>query len=137
MYDASLDQFATHSWYFPNLFRTLTTISWDGNFGVSRGESRSGNEYREFQDNPQKTYDNLLWNSDHGVLSSLSRRKDSDALLMANAVSTDSSFAMKESVTGSAQKAKEDDAKPKQESITPRKNFVETAFFFPDLKTDA
>jgi hypothetical protein len=167
MYDASLDQFKPHSWQKPAIWPGLyNTIYWTAKgFTKINSEEFNRREYEDLTV-PGKSYDRLLYSDSYGggyyrdgmvfsqtmAAESVIYNKKSaapppppspgeinqvkftppkivkDEEVMADTVL----FDMKTSKTGAG----------KQEtgngpSVQIRKNFNETAFFFPDLKTDA
>ena len=162
MYDASLDQFKPHGWSAFNIWpRLYNTISWMQNgFEAINSEeyNRRGNDYVTPM---AKSYDHLLLNSfvydeipGSGInvrirgLSNMAPSVVMDMTLEGKVAGvavaqktrkqTNSKFEEKESKADSVMYYTGMPSQP-QTANQPqiRKNFNETAFFFPDLKTDA
>lgn len=156
LYDASLDQFKPHSWNVPDIWPTyIGRIDWNSrsSFGqVQSWERYYGEEYKSYS----KSYDQLL--SPLSTASIRIRGRNSimykmDAVAAAPAgkiagVQLEQSNASDEVVVvgyGTRKKSTADTVQlvapaiqqETENSIQPRKNFNETAFFFPDLQTDA
>jgi uncharacterized protein YfaS (alpha-2-macroglobulin family) len=162
MYDASLDQFKPHSWNsLQNLWPTLSgSINWTANtFGDQNSEEADNIKYNAVSI-PAKSYDALIsngWNEGYF---------NNPRILIRGMASMSAAAPMLERrdevvVTGMGLKKDKSKASGKLEaeadtiafdmrtnkgmennpstspSIQIRKNFNETAFFFPDLKTDA
>ncbi|MES2892681.1 MAG: alpha-2-macroglobulin family protein [Bacteroidota bacterium] len=152
MYDASLDQFRAHSWSPLDIWPSLTdAVNWMSN-GFNAVNSEELHRYDwKYVDLKPKSYDRLL-GSGYGGFNEVvvvgygaTKRKD---LIGATA------RALQGRVAGIAveSKAEEDQAMDSgnansvssmpplaqkgQESVQVRKNFNETAFFYPDLQTD-
>jgi uncharacterized protein YfaS (alpha-2-macroglobulin family) len=198
MYDASLDQFAAHSWYAPSLYPYLNSyerFSGEGNFKIEQSDDNSFYKDITLQ-YYYKNYDRLNWGivaqetvykvgkkSDPlwwlngldygygdwngGYLSFNLNSRAAHATMVQSAPSpgwAEGSF-KKEDAKGALQevvvnangagkkraksKMADDkdgeadahnqggDAPDAPPAVQPRKNFNETAFFFPDLSTDA
>ncbi|MBS4066590.1 MAG: alpha-2-macroglobulin, partial [Chitinophagaceae bacterium] len=152
MYDASLDQFKPHAWTKPDLYGSNSLRnSWrDGGFDEVRS-------WEKYFDNPKvydyaKIYDELL--NPHRILSapkgyynfSIRSKVIPEGAAMANAQPDGdvTNFSLRLPVAKINQAGEKD-----PETILPpsnltdlgniqiRKNFSETAFFFPQLQTDA
>ncbi len=157
MYDASLDQFKTHNWYKPNIWPGLyNTIYWNINgFTKVNSEEFNRREY-EYLTAPNKSYDQLLTSEGGRYLEgyTLSMQKvsaapppspgnpaleekieeiKSDAVVSRSLAGKVAGVRVKESDTATNNEQKTTD----NSSVQIRKNFNETAFFFPDLRTDA
>jgi hypothetical protein len=150
MYDASLEQFKPHKWNTPSLWeKTISAGNWNGlsNFtaGQSQEKSTPNDDYISFD----KLYDEL------GIMSRMLRQLEGPILGVAvgrkgtgpvsnkardvelqEMSATDASLATPSADTASPPPIQPFN-KQNSESIQIRKNFNETAFFFPDLKTDA
>ncbi|MBL0355555.1 MAG: hypothetical protein IPP72_01090 [Chitinophagaceae bacterium] len=158
MYDASLDQFKPHGWNRLNIWPGLLhNINWTGNsFTILNSEIFNRREY-PYIDNVLKSYDRLLnaykrYALDDVVVAGYGRREKSlskkEAMPVAqvnaavpsadreNMVTTDVYDSLG-NVSGEKVILVEKTNQQKTESIQIRKNFNETAFFFPDLTTDA
>lgn len=158
LYDASLDQFKPHAWNTPFIWPSYVgRINWNSrsSFGpVQSWERYYAEEYKSYA----KSYDQLL--SPFSTASIRIRGKSSymdGALDAAPSVALEGKVAgvqlqqsnalnetvvvgygtKKKSITDSVQRI--DPSVPQEAGtpIQPRKNFSETAFFFPDLQTDA
>ena len=155
MYDASLDQFKPHNWRTPALWnKNISAGNWNGNINFSAVQSlekyNTDDQIKYFD----KRYDRLttLKGEYDRPMLRMSRGKDltgppmaapSDGRLQSSVsdamegkaagVQVESNQAMNEVVVKAATKKEStiDNA-----AIQIRKNFNETAFFFPDLKTD-
>ncbi|MEJ7589379.1 MAG: alpha-2-macroglobulin family protein [Ferruginibacter sp.] len=161
MYDASLDQFKKQSWNSLNIWPGLThRITWGENGFSSVNSEEYTRLYYHYWETARKTYDRLLpvfslSRLDEVVVVGYGTRKKSlqgaaetlesltkgvYAFNMAplQMATTDSMGDLNgEEKAGEDKSAVSISAKPKQDNIQVRKNFNETAFFFPDLTTDA
>ncbi len=159
MYDASLDQFKPHSWSKLNIWPGLyNAVNWTGN-GFEEMESEEYNkmDYDELS-GVAKTYDRLLSSSvgyhnirNKNINEALSGKvagiqlRGQSSLLLNQVKFTQPKIAgdeevMEDSISFKMKTSKEGNEKPEMRngtSVQIRKNFSETAFFFPDLKTDA
>jgi hypothetical protein len=165
MYDASLDQFRTHSWYAPNIWNDYTSsVYWnDDNFRAVVSHQKWIDD-QEYPGMPEWTYDRFIFsnysfgvgNALPGGASELQIRRETYGTLNitatqvrgdkmaslkftppilrkdADLMSVDSSALNEVVSVGYGTVANKDQAP----AIQPRKNFNETAFFFPDLRTD-
>jgi hypothetical protein len=146
MYDASLDQFKPHNWQTPSIWPTFRRLfSWNGtqNFDAVQSEVK-WNETRQV--NFEKVYDQFIFSTQGRrqivlrgartmapAASDLLQRlegKVAGVVVQNSKVADSASFS--EVVVAAIGKKEE----LKQAAIQPRKNFNETAFFFPDLRTD-
>ncbi|MBV4357080.1 alpha-2-macroglobulin family protein [Pinibacter aurantiacus] len=156
MYDASLDQFRDHAWEMPVVWPYSNLYAnWNGrnNFvSVLSGEKYSYDNNNVFF---EKNYDVLITSNDIRVRSMLAapgtmlqgRVAGVDAKANDEVVVVGYGTAKKKDVAGALPyiairgDASADSVTPNREeetAATPiRKNFNETAFFLPDLKTDA
>ncbi|MEO6732277.1 MAG: alpha-2-macroglobulin family protein [Ferruginibacter sp.] len=163
MYDASLDQFKKHDWPEMNIWpASQRSVTWmENGFSAVNSEEYNKKHYAYVNSKP-KSYDRLLFFSHYGlnevvVVGYGTQRKKS----MTNEVSrelqgrvagiaADNANAapsvvqqLSDSVAEQNQADKEEttsnteNIQPKEAAVQIRKNFNETAFFFPDLKTDA
>ncbi len=161
MYDASLDQFKPHNWAALNIWPTLyTSLNWTGNgFDAVNSEEYERNE-NDYLSLPEKTYDQLLFanNSDLNdvIVTGYAAVKRKDVtgsvseVRVANAAPQISQDKFTLNKSAKKEELKEGEiieqdsvvltVNNQQQTINQpqiRKNFNETAFFFPDLKTDA
>lgn len=142
MYDASLDQFQMHQWRFPGLFREVSGILWEGDANFKEGDSESlDNHNRPYPVSPEVEYDQLHWTLyGIGTVRQYSMKTEQMAMSAPPAAMVDSAAAAvdeeyvtaKKNITGAVAVVK---PRPEGQPV-PRKNFAETAFFIPDLKTD-
>lgn len=150
MYDASLNEFKPHRWYMPHLWRSYTsTQAWGGtnNFEVAESQNRSfGLPQREVK---PRIYDRLYSMYEEEVyangavrgIATLAKSARNDALqaekVTAPTVAGDREPASDESANYQGEETTEPAPPPAPPSIQVRKNLAETAFFFPELQTDA
>jgi len=144
MYDASLDQFAMHNWEIPALYPVFSeSTPWiSAGFGSASGQERPGDVLARFD--YLKVYDQLMEEGKSQVV-----RKSMmnimplhmEAQPMASAISRTFKNAGDMSVQAEVMAKKGGAAAEDNESapqpVQVRKNFNETAFFFPDLRTDS
>ncbi len=144
MYDASLDQFKPHSWNKPPIYENYySRDSWQGNTSFGAEQSQQKWYQEKHKEVRIKQYDVFIWQ--HGFdLYDMDPRKRAVGQMevAAPAMFADSgvipAIMIQKNTTGAVVTKKEEAAKPMDNSsIQIRKNFNETAFFFPDLKTDA
>jgi hypothetical protein len=152
MYDASLDQFVAHSWSKPSLYPTLyMNKSWSGrtNFIAVQADRKNINtDYQSFH----KEYDQLETASEMESYGGLMReermmysraKKTAPQMVEAAApaaagnreVANDAAMKDEESVIQDSTAISNSPAPAAQSSV--RTNLNETAFFLPELQTDA
>ncbi len=157
MYDASLDQFKAHNWLLPNIWPTYNNDnSWNG---VQNFSSVTSNE--KWLPTTQgrsllKEYDAFI-GEESPIIYELKRtfalqRKPEEAAVSDSAmiavpgnnlnevVVTAYDVQKKKNLTGAVSKVNNNEPIENESSGYPiqvRKNFNETAFFFPDLRTDS
>lgn len=136
MYDASLDEFVKHQWAVPAIWPVFNShLSWETNqaFRLKNGWWISLNqdvEYRTYR----KQYDEII---------SLSEERNNVLMRMASAriVEEDAyTFTKSEGMAIESEDAMDTSVQEtREESVVQptRKDFRETAFFFPDLRTQA
>ncbi|MEP6628780.1 MAG: hypothetical protein ABJA32_12385, partial [Ginsengibacter sp.] len=162
MYDASLDQFQPHSWSALNVWPTFSGYNaWQGrqNFISVQSIEKYWNE--PYVQQKEKTYDALNYlpnNFNNGVnirvrgISSIAQsapgaapgmvqREVSDQEVVVTALSGKSKGVSVDTVNGTPDfgvvaPPKKEYSPLDQSQIQIRKNFNETAFFFPELRTD-
>jgi len=153
MYDASLDQFKPHQWNKPDLFPVnYLRNNWNGG-----GFTKIASDQKEWQINHEnpflKEYDKLISISDNdrmGWAGGIGLRKPTilanDQMVAAAAPEGEAKVMKREANQQKAFetdtirfnfKSKRGETKTSNEKSSIRTNFNETAFFFPDLKTDA
>ncbi len=150
MYDASLDEFRRHEWVIPPIWdERYSSIFWNDLAAfalrhVQQVYTGTPRDYKGFV----KTYDRLI--SLPGALDEVivtgygGRRslRESSVSMMAAPVAAESAaneqVQMKVSLSSeqSVKKDEEEPAKPEQVDQPVRKDFRETAFFFPQLRTN-
>ena len=151
MYDASLDQFKPHSW---NALTALWPTNssgtiWDAdNFTSIQSEEKNGFK-TDYEQPVSKSYDALANNGWNEVYqeSIMYMRSEGNAAPVADSASvapttTGISFTPPKIVKDEELKTKEETVSNEQgtgnnPAVQIRKNFNETAFFFPALSTDA
>ncbi|PSL48815.1 MG2 domain-containing protein [Chitinophaga niastensis] len=162
MYDASLDAFRPHSWAVPSIYPYMYGVlrfNGTGNFGMDVSELLYLKHDKDYVSN-DKSYDEL--NLFGWMMDEIRRRdvmyesvkggarKPAQARMMmksnkADAVMAYAAAPAPASLQGRVAGVALDSAPQKEEAvpktdntdnITIRKNFQETAFFFPDLHTD-
>lgn len=146
MYDASLDQFADHSWSVPNIWeRNIDMSQWSdrSNFTAVNSEERVFGE--PSKDVTVVEYDQLKTNDNYGGY--FTKRITTGVAVRGVAAPAAQEFAREEKLTDASiasQAGNKDEAADSAQpaprtgnTIQPRKNLNETAFFFPDLHTDA
>ncbi|WP_240627954.1 alpha-2-macroglobulin family protein [Terrimonas sp.] len=163
MYDASLDQFKPHRWVVPNIWPQYYAYSnWDGRQSFTDIQSEERNTFPVDNAYYEKNYDRLITVSvmpgslqDVVVVGygggrkravarmaapMISKNEMAEGLVSASEAEGDSaeySKMQKKSLTGSVVIVENKNTENKNLPVTTtRKNFNETAFFFPDLKTD-
>jgi uncharacterized protein YfaS (alpha-2-macroglobulin family) len=147
MYDASLDQFYPHQWSFPSLWEgSPDNNPWTGNLNFTSNESVNRNIYDAEETVVVKTYDKLRGITEsytaferlEGRVSGV-RAMNGVADAAAPPVAEFSKIKDQSSRSKQEQQARTDTANTNTNTpgIQPRKNLNETAFFFPDLKTDS
>lgn len=154
MYDASLDQFQPHSWQMPSLWETFASkASWEGAMNFMAVQSLERYFQQMVYAPVEKIYDQLgvaLFRGGYGG--------GRPGVVMHNRLAKDASapapvaMAMEESkmdpdgsrgiveqgeMYAQAEKVPKVPKTTAPDAVQIRKNFNETAFFFPDLKTDA
>jgi uncharacterized protein YfaS (alpha-2-macroglobulin family) len=152
MYDASLDQFKPHSWEEPSLWDHYSAKQpWNGSSCFATAQSRERNINEGGAKYFAKSYDELgvpVFGrpGDVPVAGMAIRRMGAPMLAAAAPAEMDKSS----NVAFKKELSPDDQAPPKNEiadstavtqqpsgEVQIRKNFNETAFFFPDLHTDA
>jgi uncharacterized protein YfaS (alpha-2-macroglobulin family) len=152
MYDASLDQFKPHSWEEPSLWDYYSAKQpWNGSSCFATAQSRERNINEGGAKYFAKSYDELgvpVFGRPGDVpVAGMAMRKMGEPML---AAATPAEMDKSSNVAFKKEIAPEEQASPKNEiadstatnqqasgEVQIRKNFNETAFFFPDLHTDA
>jgi len=165
MYDASLDQFKPHNWDEPVIWPVYSNYSfWNGNFNFIQVQSNQRRNEADPGKYLDKRYDVLLSNRFYGVgerflfdaaaptirirgnkqiandelqeVAVAAQRKQRVDGILGNAVYYDTVANLKgaDAFTSGLESEKSQQQGPE---VQIRKNFNETAFFFPDLHTDS
>nr|WP_294906248.1 alpha-2-macroglobulin family protein [uncultured Lacibacter sp.] len=154
MYDASLDQFKTHQWNKPDLFPiNYLQSNWSGaGFAMINSQERNWNddsfsafdkEYDELESIADRTPTHIRYQARESRAKSETLSAPAPAMQdgesLNEVVVVGFGTQKKQSITGSVQRIEDTIKQPlKNDNNTKiRTNFNETAFFFPDLKTDA
>jgi hypothetical protein len=153
IYDASLDQLYMHRWYKPEIWRMQNAYydkTYDINFSFSVAEVKYGTGFN-FK-SLEKTFDRLKGANGTfialggGLLGATVRGQRAEkttmltgAVAAAMIAPSANDPALNDVVVVGYGQYKGSEEPPKEASRVPavRKNLVETAFFFPDLRTDA
>ncbi len=158
MYDASLDQFKPHNWSALNIWLSLyNPVSWmENGFGAVNSEEYNKRVYEYLTADP-KSYDRLLpvfsYYGNEIIAVGYGVRKKSMEKEMRDVPSAaplqEVAMANQMNKLAPPKIVKDEESRadtvatpgnksiPNNNAIQVRKNFNETAFFFPDLKTDA
>ena len=155
MYDASLDQFKKQTWVPLNIWPDYySSDKWQGTQNFSSVQSNQKWSWESNHPQKNKSYDQLMtWNSGYGnnLYKSMQGRASGIAIQPSlNAPPSNDLADVVVTGLGTIQKQKElgytvpiisrDNSTIKDNSglanIQTRKNFNETAFFYPDLRTD-
>lgn len=156
MYDASLDEFRPHTWSFNPINRPTYYSNLSKNSSQSFGTTnfRLFNNFYTSASHPQQGFDQLNWfgfyfgRTNHYLMRSKNNQMPAVAMMVEDSAELEETVVVgygtktKESLTGSVNKISEDGAEEDKlqvdsENIQIRKNLNETAFFFPQLQTDA
>ena len=152
MYDASLDEFRRHEWQVPGIWTdNHSSIFWNDQVTFSQRPAQqvytgTGRDYKDFT----RTYDRLISLpgavdevivTGYGGRRSLRESMSMRAAPMAAEAAANDQVQMKVgfSADQSVKKDEEEPAEqgpPEQADQPVRKDFRETAFFFPELRTD-
>ncbi|HNO70202.1 MAG TPA: alpha-2-macroglobulin family protein, partial [Bacteroidia bacterium] len=146
MYDASLDAFVPHQWYF-NIYPTYySTINWETNqFINDRSSFFVSKNWNKFYPNPYKVYEKLNWfdyDATRGIrfdkaYSAAPNAAPQEALMKGESIQTNNDMADTDEKKEKSKNEPDDKTEKKSSpAIIPRKNLSETAFFFPQLQTD-
>ncbi len=145
MYDASLDAFKPHNWHF-NIFNfNYYHNYWDAQNAFVENSGITYQEYEPYEYPPLRTYDLLNWKNIYtqGFNYVLTRGKSFGGVMQAMDGEFAEASAVEETQIVTIDKDEATTPPPtSQGDKTPdevpvRKNLQETAFFFPDLKTNA
>ncbi len=152
MYDASLDQFQPHSWTLPSIWNKS---AFPKLFNGDRGFTSMHSQNKDFEEPDvyvNKVYDEMMatmgmlvyaeramYSRNKGVPGAMQVAEERGFMNQAAPAALDSTVADKSKINGDWNKEGEESQNKKQEnaSIQIRRNFNETAFFIPDLKTDS
>jgi len=146
MYDASLDVFRPHQWSFDLYQRFFPTVSWDVNdaFTLASGTSWTRPHPTEgylFPSEYRLNWFGMYFHGGYGYRNRYGNLKDSPVMMQAEGSAVPSEDASGAgSVPGSETPAVTPPRIPAAEPEQPfgvRRNFTETAFFYPSLITDS
>jgi uncharacterized protein YfaS (alpha-2-macroglobulin family) len=151
LYDASLDQFTPHEWYF-DIYKKYTLFSdWDNQqtFTLSEAELIA-NDWNKYLSAPLMEYDQLNWFGYEGAgihtfmgrsMGGMTKARFKKGAM--NETMQEQDLISSETMMPAPLKEEKSmgaNAKTEQKenlgSIAARKNFSETAFFYPQLETD-
>lgn len=153
LYDASLDQFKPNNWDFSIYKNYYSTLGWETNlaFGTSSAQLFS-KDWNVFPDGVFRTYEQLNWfgynafNYSHGlqvrgVAGKQVMYSAADDMAQSSAIGIEPKATSEQHENANTPN---DQLKKNKNSSTPpaapvqvRSNFAETAFFYPQLETDA
>jgi hypothetical protein len=144
MYDASLDVFATNTWSFNLYSYTGSGPAWDVNDAFSAINGKGVyKKIRPYQAPSIRTYDQLNWfGFNYYRLPGYFRDMNAKGMAVPGMARTLAEPEAMAADTGPEKQAQvEEPEKPQQEEqkvpeVKIRRNFEETAFFFPKMKTD-
>ncbi|MFP4847176.1 alpha-2-macroglobulin family protein [Winogradskyella sp. PE311] len=166
MYDASLDEFKAHNWTFNPIYRPYYSASVNKNYAQSFSQTnfRLFNRFKSITNYTQQNYDQLNWFGFYfGNIYREYRRKNKlyapevamavedsteleESVVVGYGTKPNANFTQTLSGQVAGLKISENDKSPgnnveqeeiQKNSIQIRKNLNETAFFFPQLQTDA
>jgi hypothetical protein len=151
MYDASLDELHKHQWALPNIWSMENDYSaWNGKTDFFAGESDQRNNYEEEENPVTKEYDRLktteeqvfyardskLYGARAPSVAANGMMRTLQGKVQGIAIVTEAAANQSNEIYDTALDQTYNKNLPPP-SIQPRKNLNETAFFFPDLKTDS
>ncbi|HEY8388308.1 MAG TPA: alpha-2-macroglobulin family protein, partial [Parasegetibacter sp.] len=147
MYDASLDQYIAHQWYKPGLWYGKRSGGWNSYGNFTTVTSLPKYPERNFPVYFRKTYDylfhNLIYKDYELVFESpvfAQNKLREDGVMALNKLADDASYEVKLMATAADIETKQaggESELPAPPAPSFRKNFNETAFFFPQLRTDS
>jgi hypothetical protein len=151
MYDASLDQFYTHNWNEPSIWPYFyNSRGWIGSQNFAQVQSNQKYVYDDDSKYVTKIYDYLLHSDIEGMESGLGKvrrvdisynrapaptaepKEEADVMAV-----TDSTTIREKDLNGVRDEAIKEKKIQQDPSVKVRRNFNETSFFFPDLRTDS
>ncbi len=138
MYDASLDQFNPHEWQVPDPWVDQTDLSAWG----ATANFRSDHSLDKYDETPQKyfekNYDQLLGTNIATMMYDMAGSPRIYGMRSAASLNKNvSEIALAPIASQEAAKVEEEPKPAEVPAVQPRSNLNETAFFFPDLHTDA
>ncbi len=141
MYDASLDQFAPHQWIRPSIWPTYwNPANWNGGTNFTGVVSSNDVPSLKRMEGEEKVYDELLSFGDNRVIGYLSG-KAAGVVVQREASAREESANMDMVVMNKSLDAAAPPVRPKPQgpevAAQIRKDFKETAFFFPHMEADA
>ncbi len=145
LYDASLDQFRPNNWYFDIYRKYFMNFNWEsqGSFSTSQSDLVENN-WNQYFAASIKVYEQLNWfgfeNYDIHVYSMTGTPRKSKTGNMISApvpVSENKAGGLQMNDSGGPVQGYGQQMTKDLTTIATRKNFSETAFFYPQLETDA
>ncbi|MBS1774963.1 MAG: alpha-2-macroglobulin [Bacteroidetes bacterium] len=139
LYDASLDAFRPLQWNIMGLYPTLySSERWSGSaFGMNNGRVVSSFKEQNFKDFEKIYADLYLPNIQLGFAPYAAYGGVMKRGVVALAAMSESNMADKSAAPAQEQQSKQTLPTKSESIVSIRKNLQETAFFFPQLKTDA
>ncbi len=148
MYDASLDQFVPHSWDLPNLWPTGYVYNRWNNLNTFTTSNETQNYHASSDNYFSKSYDQLVTSADmywyrNGYFNKAFNQLSPALEGKAAGVLVNSDASLNEVIIVRKENKSEDTIKDKSNIKTPiepvqiRRDFNETAFFFPQLHADS
>ncbi|MBX2926021.1 MAG: alpha-2-macroglobulin [Chitinophagaceae bacterium] len=154
MYDASLDQFRPHSWNIPGIWPNFYFYSnWSSGKSFMQVQSYEKNNIPVNHQTYEKNYDRLIAVGSQRYEMMMMKRMAAPSAARERNEYEDKLMSADISISTTNQEGAKDlgmvappppppppgeeDTTTANQPVTPRKNFNETAFFFPDLKTDS
>lgn len=146
LYDASLDQFRANDWMLDIYNTYYTSFGWDFNKDAfaSTNSQLIENAWNKNLPRIERVYDQLNWMSYYGsgggfLLKGRSLQRPSPVSYKTADVQNEASYNIEQLGFEGKTGAPNPGAKPKEKNLSTvqaRKNFSETAFFYPQLETD-
>jgi len=146
MYDASLDAFREHGWYFDLYPTRHASLSWDTRSAFNNSPAQMVRKVPASENSPvTREYDQLNWFGFNYYRGGMPRWVGGNRMMMKNfdamaAPGMAESEAPADEVTslegGQQIPPVEEGGVIKPQEVPVRRNFAETAFFFPSLTTD-
>jgi hypothetical protein len=150
MYDASLDAFRPQQWLFSLYQETFFFPAWDAQQAFVPNAGRIYRIYRPYESPPPRVYNSFVWSGlysqgfgypGYGIKSAVNMRNVDDAdfdgaLPLAEGEAVEDAVPVSEQAEALPVKDRDPVAGEGRQEIQIRRDLRETAFFFPDLKTN-